>query len=126
MPLIELQDFNRDSMIDLAFFTPDGTVTILYNHYTAQGPTASNLCNAQTSTSVLANQTMFAAYPFTTSDTVLVQAMPTPSSSLTFIGIADSAAGFTTTQGTVVKPIPGRLRMADLNQDSYVDVVATG
>lgn len=31
MPLIELGDFNRDSMIDIAFFTPDGTVTVLYN-----------------------------------------------------------------------------------------------
>jgi hypothetical protein len=32
MPLIELQDFNRDSMIDLAFFSADsGEVTVLYN-----------------------------------------------------------------------------------------------
>ena len=34
-PWIELVDFNRDSMIDLAFFTPDGKITVLYNQYTA-------------------------------------------------------------------------------------------
>lgn len=125
MPLIELQDFNRDSMIDIAFFTPDGTATILYNQYTAQGPTATNLCNDKTPTSYLKSSPMFSSYPFTMGPNVLQQAMPTPSSSLSFIGISDSASGFTTTQGTVVKPVPGRLRMADLDQDSYVDIVAT-
>jgi hypothetical protein len=31
LPLIELVDFNRDSMLDLAFYSPDGTITVLYN-----------------------------------------------------------------------------------------------
>jgi hypothetical protein len=36
LPLIELVDFNRDSMLDLAFYSPDGTITVLYNQYKAQ------------------------------------------------------------------------------------------
>lgn len=35
-------------MVDLAFFTPDGTLTILYNQYTAQSAQADNLCNEPT------------------------------------------------------------------------------
>jgi len=35
MPLIELVDFNRDSMIDIAFFTPEGELTVIYNQYSA-------------------------------------------------------------------------------------------
>lgn len=57
-------DFNRDAMIDLAFFTPDGQITVLYNQYTAQPASADNLCNPFTETSVLASTPMFATYPF--------------------------------------------------------------
>jgi hypothetical protein len=63
-PLIELQDVNRDSMIDIAFFTPDGMLTVLYNQYTAMPPQSDNLCNSPIETSILASKSMFAHYPF--------------------------------------------------------------
>ncbi len=49
--------------------------------------------------------------------------MTSPRADLTLAGIADSSLGFTTTQGTTVSPMPGRLRMADIDMDSYIDVV---
>lgn len=115
MPLIELADFNRDSMIDIAFFTPEGTVTVLYNQYTAQGPTSENLCNPATQTSMLYSKEMFAYYPFTQSQNVLVQKITSPKKELTMIGISPSTVPFTTSQGTDVPALPGRLRLADLD-----------
>jgi hypothetical protein len=54
-------------MIDLAFFSPEGMVTVLYNQYTAQPAQAENLCNSPSETSILASMSMFAHYPFTQS-----------------------------------------------------------
>lgn len=54
MPLIEITDVNRDGMVDLAFMTSDGEVTILYNKYEAPGPKAENLCNPTGETADLA------------------------------------------------------------------------
>lgn len=68
LPLIELQDFNRDSMVDIAFYSPDGNITVLYNQYKAQEYNADNLCNEPTATSKLSSEPMFPAYPFTTAD----------------------------------------------------------
>ena len=44
MPLIEIADINRDGMMDLAFMTDDGELTILYNKYKPAGPKEDNLC----------------------------------------------------------------------------------
>lgn len=69
---------------------------------------------------------MFASYPFTQGQTVLMQNYATPpSADLQFQGISNSANGFQTTQGTQIDAIPGRLRVADLNSNSYPDVVLT-
>ena len=73
MPLIELVDFNRDSMIDIAFFAPDGSLTVLYNQYTAQLPSSDNLCNPATATSILNSKSMFSSYPYTQGENVLIQ-----------------------------------------------------
>ena len=66
MPLIELQDYNRDGMIDIAFFTEDGYLTVLYNEYeTPVVSNTDNLCGNPTATSILASKSMFSAYPYT-------------------------------------------------------------
>ena len=44
MPLIEMADVNRDGMMDLAFMTAEGELTVLYNKYSAPGPREDNLC----------------------------------------------------------------------------------
>ena len=44
MPLLEIADINRDGMMDLAFMTEDGKLTILYNKYEPAGPKEENLC----------------------------------------------------------------------------------
>ena len=43
-------------MVDLAFMTSDGEVTILYNKYEAPGPKAENLCNPTGETADLAQK----------------------------------------------------------------------
>ena len=78
MPLIELVDFNRDGMIDIAFFTPDGSLTVLYNQYTAQLPSSDNLCNPATATSILNSKSMFQSYPYTQGQNVLIQKITSP------------------------------------------------
>ena len=45
MPLIEIADFNRDGMLDLAFASEKGVLNILLNQFDAPGPKATNLCN---------------------------------------------------------------------------------
>ena len=45
MPFIEIADFNRDGMVDLAFATESGDLNVLFNQFSAQGPKATNLCN---------------------------------------------------------------------------------
>lgn len=70
---------------------------------------------------------MFSAYPYPTSSTsnVLVYAPQTSSAELKLIGISDSAPSFTTTSGTKTNSIPGRLRIADIDSDSFPDIVVS-
>lgn len=72
MPLIELADFNRDSMIDLVFMQSDGTVNVLYNSYSAQGAKAETLCNDPTDTKLFSETPFFSAYPFKAGSDALV------------------------------------------------------
>jgi len=44
LPLIEIADFNRDSMFDLLFVTKEGEITILYNQLEAPSDKTENLC----------------------------------------------------------------------------------
>ena len=55
MPMIELADFNRDGMIDMAFATDKGVLNILFNQLDSKGPKADNLCNDIGNTSQLSS-----------------------------------------------------------------------
>ena len=55
MPLIEIAHVNRDGMMDLAFMTADGELTVLYNKYGAPGPKEENLCSKTGETKSLAD-----------------------------------------------------------------------
>ena len=59
MPFMEFADFNRDGMIDMAFASESGVLTILYNQFSAPGPKATNLCSDVGNTSDLKNRKMF-------------------------------------------------------------------
>ena len=63
MPFLELADFNRDGMIDMAFATEKGELNILFNQFTSPGPKAANLCNDVGNTADLKNP-IFPEYPF--------------------------------------------------------------
>jgi hypothetical protein len=53
-------------MIDVAFFTQDGYLTVLYNEYeTPVNSNTANLCGNPTATSILGSKSMFPAYPYT-------------------------------------------------------------
>lgn len=98
MPLIELQDFNRDGMIDIAFFTTEGYLTVLYNEYdTPSAFEAGHLCGDTTASSILASKSMFPFYPYTQSANILMQKIASPKPELTLIGLASSAPSVTTT-----------------------------
>ena len=64
MPFLELADFNRDGMIDMAFATETGELNILFNQKTSPGPKAANLCNDVGNTADLLKP-IFPKYPFT-------------------------------------------------------------
>ena len=64
MPFLELADFNRDGMIDMAFATETGELNILFNQKTSPGPKAANLCNDVGNTADLLKP-FFPKYPFT-------------------------------------------------------------
>ena len=64
MPFLELADFNRDGMIDMAFATEKGELNILFNQFTSPGPKATNLCNDVGNTAALLKP-IFPTYPFT-------------------------------------------------------------
>ena len=64
MPLIEIADINRDAMMDLAFMTDDGKLTILYNQYNPAGPKEENLCKRTGNTEKLAESPLFESFPF--------------------------------------------------------------
>ena len=64
MPFIEFADFNRDGMIDMAFASESGTLTILYNQFSAPGPKSTNLCSDVGNTRDLKNRKIFPTFPF--------------------------------------------------------------
>lgn len=115
MPLIEIVDFNRDAMFDLTFVDKEGQLVVLYNQYQAQGPKESNLCSESQSTEYLAQNPMFASYPFVSGDNALVESIVAKSTGWTYNGLASSMPG----------SVPGRLRIADFNSDSYPDISLT-
>ena len=45
MPFIEIADFNRDGMLDMAFVSDTGVLNILLNQFSSPGHKATNLCN---------------------------------------------------------------------------------
>jgi len=117
IPLLEITDVNRDGMLDLAFMSSEGDVTILYNKYAAQGPKEDNLCGAVGKTSDLANNKLFATYPFSDGGDVLKQPPLTtsyPAGKPVLDGLKESMPG-----------VPGRIRFADINSDGYPDAVLT-
>jgi len=120
MPIIEFADFNRDGLLDMAFATEMGVLNILYNNYSAPGPKATNLCNDINNTSDLKSKPIFPTYPFTVGENVVQEGLNTRSDkNIVFNGIADSMprAG---------QPgVPGRLRVADIDQDGFADLVMT-
>lgn len=63
MPFLELADFNRDGMIDMAFASETGVLNILFNQFTSPGPKATNLCNDVGNTADLLKP-IFPEYPF--------------------------------------------------------------
>jgi len=67
MPMIEISDFNRDGMHDIAFMDPNsGNLTVLFNQYKAVGPSETELCQEKgTPTSVLKSTPFFESFPFT-------------------------------------------------------------
>ena len=64
MPFIELADFNRDGMTDMAFATEKGVLNILFNQLSAPGPKATNLCNDVGNTAQIKEGAIFPSYPF--------------------------------------------------------------
>jgi len=64
MPLMEIADFNRDGMLDLAFVTEKGVLNVLLNQYSMPGPKATNLCNDVGNTRDLKSKPIFPTYPF--------------------------------------------------------------
>lgn len=120
MPFIEIADFNRDGMLDLAFASATGTLNVLFNKYGAQGPKAQNLCNDINQTSILKTNDIFPVYPFTDGNGVVQEKLGKwPDTTIVYNGIADSMPR------SSQPGIPGRLRIADLDQDGYVDFVMT-
>ena len=64
MPFIEMADFDRDGMTDIAFASETGVLTVLFNQYSAQSPKATNLCNDVGDTESLKTKPLFPSYPF--------------------------------------------------------------
>ena len=74
MPFIEIADFNRDGMLDLAFTTETGVLSILLNQFSSPGHKATNLCNDVGNTAELKSGGIFPSYPFTADKKGVIQA----------------------------------------------------
>ena len=120
MPLIELADFNRDGMTDLAFASETGVLTILYNQFTAPGPKSTNLCNDVENTSDLKYKRIFPEFPFSANQNGVTQIKLNTTDAVTYKGIADSMPS-----ATSLPSVPGRLRVADVDMDGYIDILMT-
>ena len=73
MPMIELGDFNRDGMIDMAFATDKGVLNILFNQLDSRSPKADNLCNDIGNTEqIKSDNSIFPKYPFNADDNGVV------------------------------------------------------
>jgi len=126
MPFIELADFNRDGMTDLAFSTEKGVLNVLLNQFTAPGPKATNLCNDVGNTAQIKAGGIYPTYPFDADSAGVVQeALSTKAGEkvdmkISYAGITPSIIPSTTSPGVV-----GRLRVSDVDQDGYPDFAMT-
>ena len=73
MPFIEISDFNRDGMLDMAFVTETGVLNILLNKLDAPGPKSTNLCNDVGNTAQLRQGGIFPVYPFSADQEGVIQ-----------------------------------------------------
>ena len=121
MPFMEIGDFNRDGMFDVAFASNKGDLTVLMNQYKSPGPKATNLCNDIGNTSNLLNKPIFPEFPFSSDqEGVMIKDYAQSDDTVTFNGIAQSMPAKGDLAG-----IPGRMRVADINQDGFPDFVVT-
>ena len=117
MPLIEIADINRDGMMDLAFMTDDGKLTILYNQYESADHNDDNLCKKVGNTKRLAEKSFFGTFPFEQKEDVVQLQSPSanpPTDLPKLVGLKESMPG-----------IPGRVRFADMDADGYPDAMLT-
>lgn len=120
MPFIEIADFNRDGMFDMAFVSESGVLNVLFNKYQAPGPKAENLCNDINSTADLKTKPIFPTFPFTDGNGVVQETLGTwPDKNIVYRGIAASMPR------SGQPGVPGRLRVADLDNDGNADFVMT-
>ena len=125
MPFIEIADFNRDGMLDMAFATEKGVLNILLNQLSAPGPKSTNLCNDVDDTAQLAKGNIFPSFPFSADqEGVIQEALETKSGEqdmkITYAGITPSMPATSTSAG-----VPGRMRVSDIDQDGYPDFAIT-
>ena len=73
MPFIEISDFNRDGMLDMAFVSETGVLNILLNSLEAPGPKSTNLCNDVGNTAQLSKGNIFPVYPFSAGQLGVIQ-----------------------------------------------------
>lgn len=122
MPIMEFADFNRDGMMDIAFASETGVLSILYNQFSAPGPKSTNLCSDVNNIKSLAERKIFPTYPFNAGDNGVTQVKLSDSSNhdVTFKGLADSMPS-----GSNEPAVPGRLRINDLDMDGFPDLAMT-
>ena len=122
MPIMEFADFNRDGMMDIAFASETGVLSILYNQFSAPGPKSTNLCSDVNDIKSLAERKIFPTYPFKAGDNGVTQVKLSDSSNhdVTFMGLANSMPS-----GSNEPAIPGRLRINDLDMDGFPDLAMT-
>ena len=120
LPLIEIADFNRDSMFDLLFVTKEGEITILYNQLEAPSDKTENLCADVFTTQQIKASSFFATYPFADDNPKVFKGkISSWDDSINYVGIHPSL-----TRANPA-PVPGRARVIDLNLDSFPDIVLT-
>jgi len=118
---MEFADFNRDGMTDMAFASEKGVLTVLYNQFSSPGPKSTNLCNDVGNTAKIASDDIFPTYgTFTTENqNVLMYDLGSLPDNIVFDGITDSIVKANNVN------VPGRLRVADIDQDGFPDFAMT-